>query len=297
MSLPTVVILGSGGRLGAALAKSCAAETRVIGFNHAQLDLACPDALERALEGVAFDALVNCAALTNVDYCETHPEEAFAVNAIAVRRIADFCAVRHARCIHISTDYVFDGEKETPYTEEDAPNPISVYGNSKLHGERELLSVSGDFLAARVSWVFGPERPSFVDQIVRRALETDQLQAIGDKWSTPTYTGDLVEWLKLLLWKFPAGGVIHLAQTGLCTWQEYGQYALDCAAEAGLPLKGRTVAFQKMADLKAFVARRPVHTAMDTRKFAALTGVTPRPWQAAVADYVRSHYGKQQAFQ
>ena len=285
--MSTLVILGSGGRLGAALARGYAGESRVIGFNHSQLDLASPEAIRCALDGLDFDALINCAALTNVDYCETHEEEAFAINARAVREIAEICASKRARCIHISTDYVFDGAKREPYTEEDAARPLSVYGVSKRQGEIELLDACADHLAARVSWVFGPDRPSFVDQILKRALETDQLQAIGDKWSTPTYTLDLVEWLRPLLWEHPVGGVIHLAQAGACTWQEYGQYALDCAAEAGQPLKGRTVGFQSMRDLTAFVAERPVYTVLNTRRLTATTGIVPRSWQQAVAEYVR----------
>ena len=286
--MSTLVILGSGGRLGAALARGYAGEVRVIGFNRSQLDLASPGAIRCALGGLDFDALINCAALTNVDYCETHEAEALAVNARAVREIAEICAEKRARCIHISTDYVFDGAKRTPYTEADAPRPLSVYGASKRQGEIELLDVCADHLAARVSWVFGPDRPSFVDQILKRALETDQLQAIGDKWSTPTYTLDLVEWLRPLLWEHPVGGLIHLAQSGACTWQEYGQYALDCAAQAGRPLKGRTVAFQAMSDLKAFVAERPIYTVLNTQRLTAATGIVPRPWQEAVAEYVRS---------
>jgi len=286
--MSTLAILGSGGRLGAALARSYASETQVIGFNHSQLDLASPEAIRCALDGLDFDALINCAALTNVDYCETHEEEAFAINAHAVRQIAEICTAKRARCIHISTDYVFDGAKREPYTETDAALPISVYGASKRQGEIELLNVSGDHLAARVSWVFGPDRPSFVDQILKRALETDQLQAIGDKWSTPTYTLDLAEWLRPLLWENPIGGLLHLAQSGSCTWQEYGQYALDRAAEAGLPLKGRTVAFQAMAGLKAFIAKRPVYTVLDTQRFTTATGLTPRSWQEAVTEYVRT---------
>lgn len=291
-SSPTLVIVGSGGRLGAALARGYASEARVIGFNHSQLDLAQPQAIEAALGGLKFDALINCAALTNVDYCETHPEEAFAINARAVRQIAEICTRQHARCIHISTDYVFDGTKRTPYCEGDPALPLSVYGASKQQGDLELLDVSPAHLAARVSWVFGPDRPSFIDQILKRALETDQLQAIGDKWSTPTYTLDLVEWLRPLLWENPVGGYIHLAQTGACTWQEYGQHALDCAAKAGLPLIGRTVAFQALADLKAFVARRPIYTVLSTERFTSLTGVVPRSWQDAVASYIRDYYAK-----
>ena len=285
--MKTLVLLGSGGRLGAALARGYAQEARIIGFNHSQLDLANPQAIESALGGLDFDALINSAALTQVDYCETHPAEAFAINAQAVGQIGQICARKHARLIHISTDYVFEGAKTEPYLETDEARPISVYGESKRQGEIELLQSSADHLAARVSWVFGPERPSFVDQILKRALETDQLQAIGDKWSTPTYTHDLVEWLRPLLWEKRVGGLIHLAQSGACTWQQYGQFALDCALEAGLPLKGRLVGFQAMTDLKAFIAKRPVYTVLSTARFTELTGETPRSWQQAVAEYVR----------
>ncbi|MDD5350498.1 MAG: dTDP-4-dehydrorhamnose reductase [Chthoniobacteraceae bacterium] len=290
MSAPlTLVVLGSGGRLGAALARGAAQRgARVLGFTHADLDLACPDALGRTLAPLAFDALVNCAALTNVDFCETHPEAAFAVNAQAVRQIAEICDRKRARCIHISTDYVFDGTQQTPYAETDPARPLSIYGKSKRQGETGLLAVNPAFLAARVSWVFGPDRPSFIDQILRRARETADLQAIGDKWSLPTSTRDLVDWLHPLLREQPLGGLLHLTQSGqACTWQEYGQHALDCAAAAGMPLKGRTVGFQTLASMATFIAPRPIHTILGTEKFTRLTGIVPRPWREAVEEYVR----------
>jgi dTDP-4-dehydrorhamnose reductase len=284
-----IVILGSGGRLGAAMCRGYSSEGEITGFNHSQLDLASPDAIDAALDPLEFDLLINSAALTNVDYCETHEAEAMAVNAHAVRRIAEHCARKNARCIHISTDYVFDGAKREPYTEADQPKPISIYGASKHQGEIELSSVSDAFLSVRVSWVFGPDRPSFVDQILKRAQETDQLQAIGDKWSTPSYTADIVEALRPLL-RSDAGGVLNVTQTGACTWQEYGQFALDCATELGLPLKGRTVGFQAMADLKAFIAKRPVYTVLSTDRLTSLTSKPIRSWQEAVRDYIGAFY-------
>ncbi len=283
-----LAIVGSGGRLGSALLRGYAVEADVVGFSRADLDLASPEAIRRALEPLAFDALVNCAALTNVDYCETHEAEAYAINAAAVRTLAEICSGKKARCIHISTDYVFDGEARSPLAETDPAIPISVYGASKLQGEAELHAVSPEHLAARVSWVFGPDRPSFVDQILKKAKESAALQAIGDKWSAPTYTLDLVEMIRPLLREKPVGGVIHLANTGACTWQEYGQYALDSAAAAGIPLVGRKVGFQAMADLKAFIAKRPIYTVLSSAKFESVTGRPPRPWQEAVSEFVRS---------
>ena len=283
----TLVIIGSGGRLGAALARAWSGEHEIIGFNHAALDLADTDAIHAALAPLKFDALVNCAALTNVDYCETHEEEAYLLNAAAPLTLGTLCAEKNARLIHISTDYVFDGEKREPYTEEDPAEPLGLYAESKLAGEEALLDEYPQHLVARVSWVFGPDRPSFVDQILKRALETDALAAIADKWAVPTYTHDVAQWLRPFLRDVPEGGLLHLCNGGSCTWQEYGQFALDLAAAAGAPLKGRTVAPQAMADLKAFVAKRPVYTVMSTAKLTRLTGLTPRPWQAAVEEYIR----------
>lgn len=283
------IIVGSGGRLGAALLREWReAGEEVHGFDRRQLDLCDDAALRAALEPLDFDALVNCAALTNVDYCETHEEEAHRINAHAVRTLGEICARKGARCIHISTDYVFDGSKQTPYTEEDAAEPISIYGASKRAGEQALLETSDRHLVVRVAWVFGPDRPSFVDQVLQRAQEQDRVEAIGDKWAAPTYTIDAAELLRPFLREVREGGVLHLCNRGACTWQEYGQYALDCAAELGVPLKAREVGHLKMAALKAFIAKRPPYTVLSTEKLTRLTGREPRLWQQAVAEHVRA---------
>ena len=284
-----IAIVGSGGRLGAALAREWrGAGDEVVGFDHAALDLASDSMISEKLGALDFEVLVNCAALTNVDYCETHPDHAFAINADAVQSLAELCHRKQRRCIHISTDYVFDGEKRTPYVEEDEARPLGVYAASKLEGERRLLAAWERHLAVRVSWVFGPDRPSFVDQILQKARTSADLAAIGDKWAAPTCTLDAARLLRPFLHDVPEGGVLHLCNAGACTWQEYGQFALDCAARAGVALAGRTVAFQKMADLKAFVARRPVYTVMSTEKLTRLTGLQPRAWQEAVGEYLRA---------
>jgi len=286
----SIVIVGSGGRLGAALLREWRTRgEQVLGFNRAQLDLCDPTAIRACLEALKFDVLVNCAAQTNVDRCEREPEEALQVNSDAVAVMAEICARRNARCVHISTDYVFDGTKRSPYVEDDEPKPISKYGESKLAGEVALQAASERHLAVRVSWVFGPDRASFVDQIVQRALEQERVEAIADKVSVPTYTLDAAELLLPLLDQSDLGGVVHLCNTGECTWQEYGQYALDCAAAAGLPLRARKVEALKLADMNAFVARRPVYSPLANGKFAKLTGITSRPWQEAVEDYLQTY--------
>src|SRR5436190_5067856 len=245
-----IVIVGAGGRLGAALAREYAKEFDVVGFNHAQLDLGKPEELRATLGGLEFDALINTAAQTNVDRCETHQEEAFALNGEAPRVLAEICARKRARFIHISTDYVFDGEKREPYTEEDAAGPISVYGESKREGERRSLEANDRALIVRVSWVFGPDRPSFVDWAIGQAREREDVNAIADKWATPTYTLDLAQLLKPLITSDEIAGILHLANRGECSWREYAQWAIDCCRAEGFPMKATKVGKASLSEMK-----------------------------------------------
>jgi dTDP-4-dehydrorhamnose reductase len=283
-----LVIVGAGGRLGAALMREYAGAFEVAGFNHAQLDLGKPEQLRETLGGLQFNALINSAAQTNVDRCETHPEEAFALNGEAPRVLAEICAAKKARFVHISTDYVFDGEKREPYSEDDAARPISVYGESKREGERRALEANDKALMVRVSWVFGPDRPSFIDWALGQARDHEEVKAIADKWATPTYTLDLAQLLKpLFAEQKEVSGILHLANTGECTWQQYAQCALDFCHAEGIPMKARKVGASSLAEMKSFIARRPVYSVLSTAKYEKVTGLAPRPWQEAVADFVR----------
>jgi dTDP-4-dehydrorhamnose reductase len=287
-----VAVVGAGGRLGAALAREYAGAFDVVGFNHAQLDLGQPEQMRATLAGLEFDALINTAAQTNVDRCETHPEEAFALNGEAPGILAEICARKKARFIHISTDYVFDGDKREPYTEEDEARPISVYGESKREGERRALGANENALIVRVSWVFGPDRPSFIDWALNQAREHEEVSAIADKWATPTYTLDLAQMLKPLITNGRVSGLLHLANRGECSWQEYAQWALDCCRAEGVPMKARKIGASSLAEMKSFIAKRPVYSVLSSGKYETLTGHAPRPWQEAVAAFVRDFVAK-----
>jgi len=284
-----IVIVGAGGRLGAALVREYARDFEVVGFNHAQLDLGAPEQLRTTLGSLDFETLINAAAQTNVDRCEIHHEEAFALNAEAPRLLAAICRAKNARFIHISTDYVFDGQKREPYTEEDEAQPISVYGKSKREGERSVLEENDRALIVRVSWVFGPDRPSFIDAILKKAREEEEISAIADKYATPTYTLDICALLKPFLVDHQEGGLLHIANSGECSWQEYAQWALDCCHQEGIPMKASKVGATSLADMKSFIAKRPVYSVLSSGKYRRTAGQTPRPWREAVADYVRDH--------
>ena len=286
-----IAIIGANGRLGAALAREYPRDYEVTSFERRQLDLGQLDRVRSALAATKFELLINCAALTNVDYCESHREEAFVVNAEAPRLLAEIANEKSAKLVHFSTDYVFDGKKTDPYVEEDKAVPLSVYGESKLEGERRVLEASSQHLVVRLSWVFGPDKPSFIDQIIQRARENDVVTAVADKFSAPTFTIDVAGWLRLVVEK-NANGILHLANNGGCSWQEWAQYAIDVCRSRGLPLKAERVEAVSLGDMKNFVAQRPVHTVLSTAKFTALTGVQPRHWREAVAEYISAHVSK-----
>ena len=288
-----IVVVGAGGRLGAALARDFARTFSVVGFKRAELDLAQPEQLRDSLGKLDFDVLVNAAALTNVDYCEDHRDEATELNATAPRVLAEISRARGARFVHISTDYVFDGEKREPYREEDEARPLSVYGASKRAGEIAVLAADPAALVARVSWVFGPDRPSFIDAILKKARTEENVTAVADKFSTPTYTEDIAAMLRSLLEQKPVGGLLHLASRGACSWQAYAQWALDCCHRSGVPMAARTVGASSLGEMKNFIARRPIYTVLGTKKFTSLTNSETPEWQEAVERYVREHYARE----
>ncbi len=300
-----IVVIGSGGRLGAALVREYRDKYDVAGFNHAKLDLSNLADVRETLRATNFDVLINAAAFTNVDLCETERDRAFLINAEAPGVLSKICNDRNAKLILFSTDYVFDGEKRAPYTERDEANPISVYGASKLAGEENVLAADGRHLVMRVSWVFGPDRPSFIDGIIKRAQENEEVDAIADKFSTPTYTLDIAEIVGRILNAWSRGtpgqdglaagrlqGILHLANAGECSWQEYAQWALDRCQDAGVPLKAKTIGASKLKDMTNWVARRPVYSVLSTAKYTKFTGVPPRTWRDAVADYITRFYSK-----
>jgi dTDP-4-dehydrorhamnose reductase len=298
-----IVILGAGGRLGAALLREYRDRFEVTGFDRTQLDLSDLNDLREKLQETGFDVLINAAGFTKVDVCETQPERAFLINAEAPRVLAEICGEKSAKLIHFSTDYVFDGEKREPYSEEDEATPISVYGESKLAGEKNVLAVQDRNLVVRVSWVFGPDRPSFVDAMIKAAEESERIDAVADKFSTPTYTLDIAEMLGGILdgWSLrapaPEGvarfqGILHFANAGHCNWQEYAQWALNCCHDVGVPLRVRKVGAGKLENMSNWIARRPVYSVLSTAKYTRLTGISPRTWREAVSDYITRFYSK-----
>lgn len=282
-----VMILGAGGRLGAAMARVYSRDYSVVGLTRTEGDLSQPEKVCATIRAEQPDTVINCAAMTNVDACESERDAAQLINAQAPGAVAQACADINARMIHISTDYVFSGMQKEPYSETDEASPQSWYGETKLAGE-QLVAAAGDkHVIARVSWVFGPDRDSFIDKALASAVRGDAVKAVADKWSSPTYTLDAVRALDAFLKRDEiAGGTFHLCNRGVCTWQDWAQAAIDAARVQGCPLQTVKVEPLKLADITAMVAPRPVYSAMNCVKLHKITGFSLPDWKDAVASYV-----------
>lgn len=224
------------------------------------------------------EVVIHAAAYTDVDGAEADPDRAYAVNAAGSRNVAHGAAKADARLVAISTDYVYDGAKTTPYVEDDPVAPRSVYGSSKLAGEREVRAVKPDALILRTAWLYG-EGKNFVRTIIRLAGERSELRVVSDQVGSPTSADDLAQVIRAMI-ETRASGVYHAANAGSCSWYEF---AVTILRSTGVD---RRVVPISTAEL-ARPAPRPARSILDCSKLAQL-GITMRPWQAALADYLRS---------
>ncbi|MCU0752715.1 MAG: NAD(P)-dependent oxidoreductase [Akkermansiaceae bacterium] len=280
-----VAITGTTGRVGAALARHLAPRHEVIPLPRAACDFSKPEALEAALDTLDCDVFINPAALTGLEACEDDPRLAMRVNSAAPGKIALWAADRGIRMIHFSTDYVFEGETTVPLGEDMPARPVNAYGRSKLAGEMAVLAHPGN-LVLRVSWIFGPEKPSFVDQIFDAALAREPLAAVADKLCLPTCTTDLARWTETLL-ETDAQGILHACNPGPpVSWHGMAECVVREMTACGWLDLCPEVAALKLDEMPLFRASRPRFTVMDPGRLSAITGGL-RPWPEALAEHVR----------
>lgn len=285
-----VAITGTTGRVGAALARHLASRHEVVPLPRELCDLADGESLKRALDGLECDVFINPAAITSLEACEDDPRMAMRVNSAAPGIIALWAADRGVRMIHFSTDYVFGGEMPGLRVEAEPAKPVNVYGRSKLAGERAVLMHPGN-LVLRVSWVFGPEKFSFIDQVIATALAGEPLAAVADKWSLPTLTTDLAAWTAGLL-DTDACGILHACNPGdPLSWHGMANAVVREMVSCGAISTCPEIAEETLAEMPAFRAARPRHTAMDSSRLAGVLAKPLRSWQEALAGYVRGRCG------
>lgn len=224
-----LAVTGAGGQLGHdVVACGAAAGDDVLALDHAALDVTDRDAVLGVITQWRPDAVVHTAAWTAVDACESDPERAFAVNGLAVRWIAEACARTGAHLVHVSTDYVFDGDRPDPYHEWDRPNPRSVYGASKLAGEVEAAALGVGSAVVRTSWVSGEHGANIVTAILRLVAAGDEMRFVNDQRGSPTFTADLAPVLRRLALD-RRSGVHHVTNQGAVSWFEFAQEVVRIA--------------------------------------------------------------------
>ncbi len=241
-------------------------------------DIADPEAALARLARHRPDAVVNCAAFTEVDGCETRRELAFRVNGEGPGILARACAGAGVRFLHLSSDYVFDGRAVSPYVEEAMTAPLSAYGASKLAGEVTVRAAGGRWILLRTAWVYGPWGRNFVSTILRLAREEGRLRVVTDQVGAPTYTADLADAILRLL-DAEASGVVHVTNSGQCSWHAF---ASEIVRLAGLKVAVEAVTSEAFPR----PARRPFYSGLSLTRYRALTGHTPRPWPEALADFL-----------
>ena len=277
-----VLIAGSGGQLGRALAATAPAGVTLIAPPEAEFDIADPDAVARVVAAAGADLLVNAAAYTAVDKAETETDTATRINATAVRFLATAAAKAGTRFTHVSTDYVFSGHGPTPYTPATPPAPASAYGRTKLAGEQAAQAHHPGALIIRTAWVYAAQGNNFVRTMLRLMAERDEVRVVADQIGTPTHAASLAR----AIWALDGqSGLFHWTDAGVASWYDFAVAIQDEALRLGLLTRQVPVLPIATADYPT-PAQRPAYSVLDKAGSWAITGPA-RHWRAELIDCLK----------
>jgi dTDP-4-dehydrorhamnose reductase len=275
-----ILVTGAQGMLGQDLVPHLSELGSVDAVDIDAFDITDSDACRVNLEKRRPDIVVHAAAYTQVDKCESHRECAMKVNGEGAGNIARACSEIHAKMVYYSTDYVFNGRSETPYLETDTPDPLSVYGESKLEGENQVTSALPlSHLILRTSWLFGIHGRNFIETIIALARERSEIQVVDDQIASPTFTMDLAQATRSLL-KNNAYGIVNTTNTGITSWFGFAEYFLNKTVPSAIVHPIPTESYP-------LPARRPAYSALSTEKYGRITGAPLPHWKDATNRYLR----------
>jgi dTDP-4-dehydrorhamnose reductase len=286
-----ILVTGVTGQIGGALAARLQTLATVIAADRSMLDLSRPDEIGSRLDDIAPDVIVNCAAYTEVDRAECERELAFRVNAASPGAMARWASRRGVPLVGLSTDYVFDGSGERPWQEDDAPGPLSVYGESKLAGETEIRRVGGPHLIVRTSWVYGAQGRNFLRVIANRARECTELKVVADQVGAPTSATTVANAIAHILTRddarlpeefATAGSIVHVAANGFTSWHGFAIAIVDGLKARGAAVKTQRVMPVQSAHYPATRAIRPRNSRLDVGRLARVFGITLPDWATAL---------------
>ena len=280
-----VLITGAGGQLGQDCLRVLGASHAVQGLSSRELDITSPQQVEEAMDAFRPGAVINCAAYTAVDNCETEEEQCRAVNELGPRNLARACAAADCRLVHISTDYVFDGQKKIPqpYREQDPVSPLSAYGRSKLAGERAVAEETDNYQILRTAWLYGMGGGNFLKTMLRLTLADPgrTLRVVNDQYGSLTWTHSLARQIDRVL-ETNLTGIIHATAGGYCTWYQGACYFLEAMGVA-FSLEPCTTADYPTP------AHRPANSILDNSRLRAQGLDVMQDWQQDIDDFVAAH--------
>ena len=271
-----ILVAGCNGMLGSDLMALLGDRAR--GVTGRDMDITSPESAERVITALRPSVVVNCAAYTDVDGCESNREKAMRVNGEALANLARVTREIKAKLVQISTDYVFDGSKQTPYLESDQTSPVNIYAESKLLGEHNT-ALNPDHLIVRTQWLYGLHGKNFVETMLRLASEKDQLSVVDDQTGSPTWTVDLSRAIVALIDK-GCRGVYHVANSGFCTWNGFTRAIFE---EAGLDVAVNAMTTRELNR----PANRPSNSILGCEKLEQDAGVRLQPWRDALCEYLK----------
>jgi dTDP-4-dehydrorhamnose reductase len=286
-----VLLLGAGGQLGQELSNSFAGTGELIALDRHTANLTSEEQLRSAIHAANPDVILNAAAYTAVDRAESEPEVAYAVNAHAPRVMAEEAARRNALLVHYSTDYVFDGARDGPWSEEDAPDPLNTYGASKLAGEKAIHEAGGKYLIFRTSWVYAPHGRNFLLTMLRLGQERDRLSIVDDQIGAPTTAAALAQATRtivddILASRFGAAdqwaGLYHMSCAGHTSWHGFAEDIFTRAEELDLLERVRPQVLPIPSSEYPTPAKRPTNSILSNQKLHQVFGVQLPDWQSAL---------------
>ncbi|GHD14530.1 dTDP-4-dehydrorhamnose reductase [Tianweitania populi] len=281
-----ILVAGRSGQVAQSLAAISTPERQFVTLGRPELDITDPASVGAAILEHKPAALINAAAYTAVDKAESEPDAAFAANETGPRVLATAAREAGIPILHISTDYVFAGNKDGFYTEDDPVDPQSVYGRSKLAGERAVAQANPDHVILRTAWVFSPYGNNFLKTMLRLAADRDVVRVVADQWGSPTYAPDIAAGLAKVLdhalaspadptWR----GIFHMTAEGTCTWADFAEEIFRQSAERG----GAKARVERITTAEyPTPAKRPANSRLDNTKFASVFGLRIPPWKAAM---------------
>lgn len=270
-----ILVVGAKGMLGTDLLTLLGERAR--GVDLPEVDITDLLSVQRVLTALKPSVVVNCAAYTDVDGCESNSETAMQVNGEGVAFLGLITREIGAKLVQVSTDYVFDGSKGSPYHEDDLPRPLNIYGESKLAGELNV-DVNPDHLVVRTQWLYGLHGKNFVETMLRLGQEKDQVSVVDDQIGAPTWTVDLARGIIALI-DADCRGTYHVANSGATSWNGFARAIFD---EAGMMVQVNPMTTEQLNR----PARRPLHSTLDCSKLVADTGFVPQSWRDALQQYL-----------